>query len=247
LYNNFSDIYLDKPTVLAKLRKLFEGLKDLHPPLFVFMGNFTSKQQSISMGDAKKVKSYFDTFADLILEYPYIYKHAKFVFIPGPQDPGLGNALPRPPIPHFFTKKLRDKLPNVEFASNPCRILYYGKEYLFFREDLLHKMRRNCVCKPSESETKEVAEHLVKTVLDQAHLCPLPIDKRPIYWNYDHSLRIYPLPHVLVLADVVDQYDYTYENCHSFNPGCFSSDFSFVVYWPAKEGNSPLEFSRVET
>jgi DNA polymerase epsilon subunit 2 len=235
-----SDVHLDKPAVLAKLRRLFDGMKSAKPPLFVFMGNFSSKNQSSS--DAKKITGYFDALADLILEFPSIYKQTKFVFVPGPQDPGLGNVLPRPPIPHFFTKKLREKLPNVEFTSNPCRILYYGKEYVFFREDLLHKMRRNCVLKPNDKETPEISEHLVKTVMEQAHLCPLPITNRPIYWNYDHSLRLYPLPHVLVLADTVDQYDFNFEQCHSFNPGCFSSDYSFVVYWPAKE---QLEFSRI--
>lgn len=35
---------------------------------------------------------------------------------------------------------------------------------------------------------------LVQTVLDQAHLAPLPISVRPVLWDYDHALRLYPMP-----------------------------------------------------
>ena len=34
----------------------------------------------------------------------------------------------------------------------------------------------------------------VKTMLSQAHLCPLPLHVRPIYWSFDAALRIYPVP-----------------------------------------------------
>ena len=51
------------------------------------------------------------------------------------------------------------------------------------------------------------------------------------------------MPHAMVLGDSADQYDWTYDGCHAFNPGCFSSDYSFVVYWPGKD---KAEFSRVQ-
>lgn len=35
---------------------------------------------------------------------------------------------------------------------------------------------------------------LIAQVLEQAHLGPLPPLVRPVYWNYDHALRLYPLP-----------------------------------------------------
>ena len=44
------------------------------------------------------------------------------------------------------------------------------------------QMRRNCVLPPAEYETELLAEHLVKTLIDQAHLCPLPLAIRPIHW-----------------------------------------------------------------
>jgi len=96
-------------------------------------------------------------------------------------------------------------------------------------------------------------ECLVQSLLDQGHLCPLPLkvrslaspqpsapiikytctlrssspppppttvphhttphhttpQARPIAWEYDHALRLYPLPDVLILAD--NSYSFTHE------------------------------------
>ena len=41
---------------------------------------------------------------------------------------------------------------------------------------------------------------LVKTVIDQAHLCPLPLAACPINWAYDASLQLFPLPDVVRLV-----------------------------------------------
>lgn len=240
-----SDVHLDKMAVMEKLRLLFSGYDGMVGSanlMFVFMGNFTSKSMVSSPTDMKALKGYFDALCDLIMDFPEIPK-CQFVFVPGPLDPGIGNVLPKPPLASIFTDKLQRKLGDrVRFGSNPCRILYCTQEIVLFREDLVHKLRRNVVISPTLDEISDLSEHVVKTVCDQAHLCPLNLATRPIYWNYDHALRLYPLPHALVLADVVDQFEWTYEGCEAFNPGCFSSDFSFVVYWPGK--NKP-EFSRV--
>jgi hypothetical protein len=59
-----------------------------------------------------------------------------------------------------------------------------------------HCMRIGVIC--------IVRVHLVTTLLHQAHLSPLPQTIRPIYWNFDHALRLYPLPHALVIGDSTD-------------------------------------------
>ena len=88
----------------------------------------------------------------------------------------------------------------------------------------------------------DVTEHLVKTLVDQAHLCPLPLSVRPVHWAHDHALRLYPAPSMLVLADRSDQFSWRYEDCLAINPGSFPTDFSFVVYRPASD---EIEFSRI--
>ena len=198
------------------------------------------------------VLGYFNSLCDVLSKFPSLCRESHFVFIPGPRDlpMALGSCLPCPPLPAVLTTRLKEKLSHVTFGSNPCRMSWVSQELVFFREDLLHKLRRGCVRAPSEMETADASQHLVKTLLDQGHLCPLPLDRRPIYWNLDHSLRLYPLPDVLVLADVVDQYEWPYTGVRALNPGSFAQDGAFVVYYPArsgKEGEPPqVEFSRVE-
>ncbi len=183
-----------------------------------------------------------------------------------------GNILPRPPIPTLFSNRLKDRVlrqyPNsrITFTTNPSRLLFYLQEIVLFREDILSKMRRQSLflqrdAQKSEDNTKaemetesnEVAhnshrsnialtEHLVKTIIDQAHLCPLSQYARPVYWCYDSALRLFPLPHIIVLADHYDQFQMSHAGCGVFNPGSFASDFSFVVYRPS---TWHTEFSRV--
>ena len=88
----------------------------------------------------------------------------------------------------------------------------------------------------------DMTEHLVKTVLDQGHLAPLPLASRPVHWRLDHALRLFPLPDVVVLADATDQYSWRYEDCLALNPGAFPADGSFVVYRPS---SNETEFSRI--
>lgn len=47
--------------------------------------------------------------------------HTRFVFVPGPNDPGLGHMLPQPALPSYFIGELQAVLPNAVFATNPCR------------------------------------------------------------------------------------------------------------------------------
>ena len=60
--------------------------------------------------------------------------------------------------------------------------------------------------------------HLALTLLQQSHLCPLPLLQQPIYWQYDHALHLYPLPHCVVLADTSPQAQHVHQGCNVFNP-----------------------------
>ena len=59
--------------------------------------------------------------------FPSIVESSRFLFVPGPQDPGPGNILPRPPISQFITEEIRNKIPFCEFLSNPCRLVFDRK------------------------------------------------------------------------------------------------------------------------
>ena len=71
----------------------------------------------------------------------------------------------------------------------------------------------------SDTDTR-TARKLVKTILDQGHLSPFPLAKRPVLWDFASSLALYPLPTALVLADTeAPAFAVTYEGCHVMNPG----------------------------
>lgn len=91
---------------------------------------------------------------------------------------------------------------------------------------------------------KKKQKQCTKTLLHQGHLCPLPLSARPIHWELDDALSLYPLPHVAVLADRTEQYRWLLNGCCSLNPGSFPSDASFVVYRPATQ---TVEFSTVDS
>lgn len=45
---------------------------------------------------------------------------------------------------------------------------------------------------------------LVQTVLDQSHLAPFPLQVRPILWEFDQALRLFPLPTAVRFLVVLD-------------------------------------------
>ena len=94
------------------------------------------------------------------------------------------------------------------------------------------KARRACVL-PPHADYGPLHAQLVKTVVDGAHLCPLPQAEAAVYWQHDHALWLHPAPEVLVLADRGNQYDVEYEDTLAFNPGAFATTFSWQVYYPS--------------
>ena len=147
-----SDVYLDSPAVMERIERMLGGYSSFDPlPIFVFMGNFTSRPLS-GGGSTKAMMGYFEDLASVICKFPKVASEGRFVFVPGPNDPGVHGVLPRGPIPNFFTSALRSRVRHVTLASNPCRIRYFSKELVFFRDDLVGKMRRHCLLEPREDD-----------------------------------------------------------------------------------------------
>lgn len=225
-----SDVWLDQSKVMSKVRTLLAGYAVMPPTVIVMCGNFLSKPYGSHTNAV--LKKGFEELAEVISAHPSLIENTRFVFIPGPQDPGPGNILPKPAISRLLTEGIRTKVPFTEFTTNPCRIQYCSHEIVIFREDIINRMCRNCIHLPSDIES--IPNHFAKTIISQAHLCPLPGHVRPTYWSFDNALRLYPLPDLIVCADKYDSYSITNTEAKCINPGSFSkSDFSFKVYWPA--------------
>ncbi|XP_072617594.1 DNA polymerase epsilon subunit 2 isoform X2 [Vulpes vulpes] len=144
-----SDVWLDQGEVLRKLHTMFSGYSPAPPTCFIMCGNFSSAPYGKSQIQA--LKDSLKTLADIICEYPNIHQSSRFVFIPGPEDPGFGSILPRPPLAESITNEFRQRVPFSVFTTNPCRIQYCTQEIIVFREDLVNKMCRNCVRFPSSN------------------------------------------------------------------------------------------------
>ncbi|OWK09819.1 POLE2 [Cervus elaphus hippelaphus] len=227
-----SDVWLDQVEVLEKLHIMFSGYSPAPPTCFILCGNFSSAPYGKNQVQA--LKDSLKTLADIICEYPNIHQSSRFVFVPGPEDPGFGSILPRPPFAESITNEFRQRVPFSVFTTNPCRIQYCTQEIIVFREDLVNKMCRNCVRFPSSN--LDIPNHFVKTVLSQGHLTPLPLYVCPVYWAYDYALRVYPVPDLLVIADKYDPFTLTNTECLCINPGSFPrSGFSFKVFYPSNK------------
>lgn len=160
-----SDVWLDRPDTLLGLRKMFDNCMEnsFIPKIIVLCGNFTST--GIPQGNGREVRKYqgewaippcntccsknfidnFDALADLIASYPVITRTTHFILVPGPLDVTVNSVLPRRPILPSFLSRMRNRVPNVHFATNPCRIKFFEQEIVIFREDLMSRMLRNLV------------------------------------------------------------------------------------------------------
>ncbi|XP_054651952.1 DNA polymerase epsilon subunit 2 [Dunckerocampus dactyliophorus] len=235
-----SDVWLDSVEVMEKLNLMFSGYAALPPTCFIFCGNFSSAPYGRTQ--IKSLKESLKVLADSICAHPSIHSSSRFVFVPGPEDPGPGTILPRPPLADHITEEFRRRVPFSVFTTNPCRIQYCSQEIIVIREDLVNKMCRNCVGLPNSN--LDIPNHFVRTILSQAHLTPLPLYVSPVFWAYDYTLRVYPVPDVVVFADKYDPFSINHLDCLCVNPGSFpKSGFTFKVYYPS---NRTVEDSKLQ-
>lgn len=79
-----SEIHLDKPIVLEKLQKVFEGFEQNEIyPLYILIGSFFSKYLYRSNGGKQMMKSCFMELGNMISQYPNQVERSKFLFVPG--------------------------------------------------------------------------------------------------------------------------------------------------------------------
>jgi len=265
-----SDCCFASQVVCDNLRTVFSNYEaQASELLFVLLGSFTNKDFN-STGGREAAKAAFAAFGETLSDCPRLREHSRFLLIPSSKDPGAKASWPRRPLPEELVKPLRKKIQKITVASNPCRVLFYNQEIVFFREDMLKKMQRHCLQlgkeqperpfarrfqhsgggtansqgqvlgqahsqgeeEEEEEEEEALQDQLVDTVLSQAHLFPLPPTIKPIVWDLDYTMRLHPLPQLLVMADHAADYRHTREGCTVINPGSFLADTSFVVYVP---------------
>ena len=111
-----SDVWLDKPDVLTRLKRLFTGYSAMPPAAFIFMGNFMASSSESGPLRIKTFKDLLKNLADLLNEHKELTEQSKFIFIPGPNDPGHANIYPRPAVPDFIAQELTSRVENCKYS-----------------------------------------------------------------------------------------------------------------------------------
>lgn len=225
----------------------------------------SSQSSMSSISDSELYKSNFNNLANLVGEFPNIVKQIHFVLIPGPNDPwqstfSLGssnlNYLPQPAVPSVFMNRLERLLPrgHLKLGWNPVRVNYLSQEIVILKDDLISKFKRNdIVLKSDFNESNELisenandnipiklkqARKLVKTLLDQGSLQPFSKDLKLINPIYDYSLRIEPIPNVLILNESkFENFEVNYNACRVVNISKFFNEnkFNYMEYFPSNK------------
>jgi DNA polymerase epsilon subunit 2 len=240
----FSDVWLDDPSVLLNIQSALIGTRQMITQRskllgVIFMGNFVSPR---FRGDLDTYNQSFAKFGELLAPRSgpgLLPAGCQILFVPGPTDPSPSpDCLPRPRLSTALQEALfsastlqHDK---VKFSSSPCRIRYLSKEIVLFREDVSSRMRRHSVVNATSHDAESFVGLLIRTLLDQGHLFPLPLPLQPTFWDFDHALHLYPLPDTLVLCESFAKYSFVHEGCNVFNAGSFSTDGSFAFFYPSK-------------
>lgn len=211
----FSDLHLDHPKTMAAFATVLQGYVDADfiPFALMLCGNFASQQYS-SADTVDRYKAGFASLAETLSRFPAIVRSSHIILVPGPQDPFASSLVPRPPLPQGLVEPLVSKLKTmhatIHLASNPCRISYFSQQIVVYRDDMMTRMLRNTVRikdqaqeqerEQREREERDLKKFLVSTVLDQAHLVPLAQRIRPVLWDHDHALSLYPMPTAVSIA-----------------------------------------------
>eukprot|EP00922_Rhytidocystis_sp_ex-Travisia-forbesii_P035148 GHVS01052185.1.p1 GENE.GHVS01052185.1~~GHVS01052185.1.p1 ORF type:complete len:665 (+),score=97.25 GHVS01052185.1:150-2144(+) len=218
------EVFLDSPESIKCLHSLFKTFTSEYPgrPLptgFVLTGNF-----SMSKKGGPRVEYLADHYASLFARFrqfmlnnhKLILQKCRLVFVPGPDDPGLGRRLvPRMGLVPRYTDNFADKIAievpeaksNIIFATNPCRIRHFSARMVFFRRDVQsdiswHAMKLSQQQQqPKHDHAEHCAISLKDTIVGQAHLYPNKVDGGHIVKNLDGALRLFPLPEWVCLGD----------------------------------------------
>lgn len=181
-----SDLHLDLPTTLQSLRAVLQGYldADFMPFLFVLCGDFLSEEgRRRADGGLERYSDAFSALADVLASFPSLFSSSYFLFVPGPCDPFATALLPRQPLPALvsdgFIARLASRLNLAQtrireraiFTSNPCRVRFWGKDIVIFRDEVMDRMRRNGV---SIGEGKDVREGGMKKFVS-AHRAPVHV------------------------------------------------------------------------
>lgn len=126
---------------------------------------------------------------------------------------------------------------NVYLCSNPCRLeCADGRQVVLLRKDLIRESLQHQVLADADSiaysnakaasqsdshqsSSPSLTSRVIHHALSQGHLSPSSSSQQaastscaPIYWNYDHSMTLYPLPDLMIVGLDPEYLDTGFDN-----------------------------------
>ena len=178
------ELNLENPKTVRALKKVIGRYSQspvaAMPMAFILSGNFGqhAAMAGSDMSSRTVYKHLFESLASTLSEFPTVLRAARFIFVPGDQDPwasassaGAAVPLPRRAVPEVFTAAIKKAfaLANVEgetvpqtelggdaaWTTNPARISFFGTahEIVIFRDDLSARLRRLSIKFEADTET----------------------------------------------------------------------------------------------
>jgi hypothetical protein len=236
---------LTNENILSAIEKVIQGYSSATntesstvPFMIIFIGNFVSEN---SFNSFKALTTAFENLANILAKNHYIMKNTYITFISGPEDFSLFSGFPKFPINEIFVNILKKKNLNVIPATNPCRFSIFGKEFVFFRDNINKNLARNQIF---SSDPEKNREYYIHTILSQGYLSPLDLNTTARIWHMAHSLSITPQPDYLILADIVLDFVSNSGKTTVLNPGSFSKDFTFYIVYPIRNVVEPCRVNQ---
>lgn len=233
-----SNINLANANVLQALEKVimsYTANKVKFPLMIVLMGNFAQDQ---SFASFKSLNQGFESLGNIFLKNIQLIKSTYIVFVPGPDDLTIFNGFPMHSLVSSLIDPLKKKIPNIINATNPCRFSLFGRETVIFRDDLHKKLSRSSI--KECQDVNKLNEYCYHTILSQGNLSPFIQTVSPKIWHLAQSMSILPLPDILILGDVIDNFSYDGTDILVINPGNFTKDYSFAQVFPVKKCAIPV-------
>eukprot|EP00924_Labyrinthula_sp_SR-Ha-C_P000686 snap_masked-scaffold_7-processed-gene-0.33-mRNA-1 protein AED:1.00 eAED:1.00 QI:0/0/0/0/1/1/2/0/637 len=134
--------------------------------------------------------------------------------------------------------------PKIHFASNPCRFNFSGKEVIVFNKNLYQEMSESSINNPQHDTIGRI---IARTLIEQAHLFPLingtGASTTLTMAQKDSSLRLTPLPDIVVCADPGIRFGEKVEDCTIVGTGSFIQDRCVTKIYPNRD--KTVEFLQV--
>ncbi|KAA6391498.1 MAG: DNA polymerase epsilon subunit 2 [Streblomastix strix] len=99
-----------------------------------------------------------------------------------------------------------------------------------FTNQMNQKEQQAYVAQMMKERELLTSQQVLRTLVDQGTLSPLPLNLQPVFWNYGHALDLFPLPDHIVIGDNWAMTELKVEDSKYANTGSFTSTSHFFAF-----------------